>query len=107
MAWRRDNLGPGAPESPPEWPDFAPAAPESNGAAPASEPAATPEASGSTAWMPPLDDGSCPPDHKIKAKDSSGIFHVPGGRFYDRTKPDRCYASEASAEGDGYRRSKS
>ena len=36
----------------------------------------------------------------------SGIFHVPGGRFYDRTVPERCYATAAAAEADGYRRAK-
>jgi hypothetical protein len=53
------------------------------------------------------DDGTVPPGHPIKAKDSSGIFHVPGGRFYDRTTPDRCYPTAAAAEADGYRQSKS
>jgi hypothetical protein len=57
--------------------------------------------------MPPLDDGSCPRGYPLKAKESSGIFHVPGGRFYERTNPDRCYANAADAEADGYRRSKS
>jgi hypothetical protein len=37
---------------------------------------------------------------------SSGIFHEPGGRFYDRTRADRCYPTAAAAEADGYRRSK-
>ena len=40
----------------------------------------------------------------IKANDNSGIFHVPGGRFYDRTVPERCYAERRDAEADGYRR---
>jgi hypothetical protein len=57
--------------------------------------------------MPSLDDGSCPPDYPLKAKASSGIFHVPGGRFYERTHPDRCYANATDAEADGYRQSKS
>jgi hypothetical protein len=34
------------------------------------------------------------------------IFHVPGGRFYDRTRPERCYATESAAIADGFRRSK-
>jgi hypothetical protein len=57
-------------------------------------------------WLPPNEDGSVPASHPIKVKESSGIFHVPGGRFYDRTKPDRCYPTAAAAEADGYRRSK-
>ena len=55
--------------------------------------------------MPPVD-GGCPDDYPIKANDNSGIFHVPGGRFYDRTVPERCYADAADAEADGYRRAK-
>ena len=57
-------------------------------------------------WVPPNDDGTCPPTHPIKAKESSGIYHVPGGANYERTKPDRCYADEAAAEADGMRRAK-
>ena len=56
-------------------------------------------------WVPPLD-GSCPPGYPIKANEDSGIYHVPGGRFYDRTKPERCYATSAQAERDGYRAAK-
>jgi hypothetical protein len=42
----------------------------------------------------------------VKVNESSGIFHVPGGRFYQRTIPDRCYATSADAEADGYRQAK-
>lgn len=34
------------------------------------------------------------------------IYHVPGGEFYSRTKPERCYATEADARTDRCRRSK-
>ena len=37
---------------------------------------------------------------------SSGIYHLPGGRFYDRTRPERCYVDPAAAEADGYRAAK-
>lgn len=57
-------------------------------------------------WVDALDDGSCPISHPIKANDNSGIFHVPGGRFYDRTKPERCYTGDDAAIADGYRRAK-
>ena len=56
-------------------------------------------------WVPPVD-GTCPEGYPIKGNETSGIYHVPGGRFYDRTVPERCYADEADAEADGYRRSK-
>ena len=52
-------------------------------------------------------EGACPAGYPIKAKAASMIFHVPGGRSYDRTNPDRCYASEADAEADGYRKARS
>jgi hypothetical protein len=57
-------------------------------------------------WVEPLDDGTCPATHPVKAKVRSGIYHEPGGANYDRTKPDRCYVDAAAAEADGLRRSK-
>lgn len=58
------------------------------------------------AWVEPLDDGGCPTGHPVKANESSGIYHVPGGRFYDRTVPVRCYVSPEAAAADGYRQAK-
>ena len=52
------------------------------------------------------DDGSCPTSHPVKAKLTSGIFHVPGGANYDRTKADRCYVSPEAAQSDGLRPAK-
>jgi hypothetical protein len=57
-------------------------------------------------WVEPDADGGCPESHPIKAKLSSGIYHVPGGANYNRTKPDRCYVDEAAAAADGLRPSK-
>src|SRR4051812_27404293 len=51
-------------------------------------------------------DGACPLTHPVKAKLTSGIYHVPGGGNYDRTKPDRCYVDAAAAEADGLRAAK-
>ncbi len=59
-----------------------------------------------SAWAEPNDDGSCPASHPIKGKQASGIYHVPGGVNYERTRPDRCYADEDAALRDGLRRSK-
>lgn len=73
--------------------------------APAPPVAAAPAAAAATAWVEP-DDGACPISHPVKAKMSSGIFHVPGGQNYDRTKADRCYSDAASAETDGLRQAK-
>lgn len=59
----------------------------------------------STTWLPPVD-GQCPDGYPVKANDNSGIFHVPGGRFYDRTVPERCYRNADDAAADGYRAAK-
>ena len=57
-------------------------------------------------WVEPEDTGTCPMTHPVKVKAGSGIFHLPGGRFYERTRPDRCYANAGAAEADGFRASK-
>jgi len=51
-------------------------------------------------------DGSCPDGFPIKANVRSRIYHVPGGRSYERTVAQRCYRSAAEAEADGYRAAK-
>ncbi len=63
-------------------------------------------AAGGGDWIEPDEDGSCPLSHPIKANDNSGIFHVPDGRFYARTRAERCYADAEHAVADGYRRAK-
>ena len=60
---------------------------------------------------PPQDAWTCPLSHPIKGNftTSSGepcIDHMPSGRFYPNTKPERCYATEHDAQQDGCRRSK-
>ena len=57
-------------------------------------------------WVEANADGSCPETHPVKAKLASGIYHVPGGANYSRTKADRCYVDEAAAAADGLRPSK-
>ena len=51
-------------------------------------------------------DGECPVSHPVKGKLASGIYHVPGGLNYERTRADRCYVDAAAAESDGLRASK-
>lgn len=63
-------------------------------------------ADGPQSWVPPEVGGTCPPTHPVKAKLSSKIFHLPGMANYDRTMPDRCYASAEAAEADGLRAAK-
>jgi hypothetical protein len=60
------------------------------------------EPPGERLWVP-ANEGVCPPSHPVKAKLSSKIFHTPSGRNYSRTKADRCYPDEASAQADGLR----
>jgi hypothetical protein len=57
------------------------------------------------AWVA-AENGACPLSHPVKANVNSGIYHVPGGQFYARTKAERCYVDAAAAEADGYRAAK-
>lgn len=57
-------------------------------------------------WVEPESDGECPVSHPVKANMESGIFHVPEGRHYERTKADRCYRDPETAEADDLRQSK-
>src|SRR3954453_13766152 len=57
------------------------------------------------AWVAPAE-GQCPPGFPVKTTVDSGIYHVPGGRSYARTKPERCYATPEDAEADVFRRAK-
>ena len=65
---------------------------------------AGPEPAPAPTWTEPVD-GGCPAGYPVKVA-ASGIFHVPGGRSYDRTTAVRCYLDAAAAEADGYRRAK-
>ena len=101
VATRRRTRTTAVPAEPPSWPPLRTVAPT------AQADRAAPEPEAHASWVAPLEDGSCPPDHPVKAKESSGIYHLPDCRFYERTKADRCYSDAAEAEADGYRRSKS
>jgi hypothetical protein len=106
-----------APASPPVWPPFDPVAPRvADDPSPTSPAAGDPTgveasvqafAGEAPQWVLPIGDGECPEGYPVKANDNSGIYHVPGGRFYDRTKAERCYADADSAAADGYRAAKS
>jgi hypothetical protein len=84
-----------APASAPQW-SPAPAAPARKD---------TEAPTSAARWVLPAN-GECPSGYPIKANDSSRIFHVPGGRSYDRTVPERCYATAEDATADGYRAAK-
>jgi hypothetical protein len=80
-------------------------APVAPAPAPKPKKAAAPKPKKLPPWVEPVD-GEAPATHPIKAKMSSGIYHVPGGFNYVRTRPDRCYLDVAAAEADGLRPSK-
>jgi hypothetical protein len=101
-AWRAWNLQGPANEQKLQWePSPFPYPPVPRAALASDEPPAPTSPSSE-----PNADGTCPLTHPIKAKLASGIYHVPGGANYDRTKPDRCYVDESAAISDGLRRSK-
>jgi len=82
-----------------------PPQPAARAASPATAPPLRPSAEDHP-WVEPLDDGSCPITHPVKAKTASGIYHLEGGTNYARTRADRCYASPEAAETDGLRPAK-
>lgn len=49
---------------------------------------------------------NCPKGYPIKGNASSRIYHVPSGTYYERTNPERCFATTAAAKAAGYRASK-
>jgi hypothetical protein len=88
-----------APPAPP-----APPTPPAPRAAPEPAAAAAPRAPTAERWREPVD-GACPDGYPVKVA-KSGIYHVPGGRSYERTTAERCYVNADDAEADGYRRAK-
>lgn len=64
---------------------------------PAPQSPASSEAAGSASGgVPPATKYDCPPGYPVKAN-QSGIYHVPGGAYYDETTPVRCYATPQDA----------
>lgn len=80
-------------------------APEPELAAPEPEP--EPSVPPVPAELPATPDGEPPtPEHRIKAKTRSRIYHPPGTPSYARTRADTWFRSEADAIAAGYRRPK-
>lgn len=92
---------------PAEWPPFEPRLVPSPDVPETDAPAPDPPVRDAPTWIAPGPNGTVPDSHPVKVKVSSGIFHVPGGRFYERTSADRLYPDAEAAEADGYRPSKS
>ena len=83
----------------PQWPAVPVVRPDTEQSAPVSTDA------GPQRWVEPIN-GDCPDGYPVKANDNSRIYHVPGGRFYERTAAERCYANADDALADGYRPAK-
>jgi micrococcal nuclease len=97
------------------WNDAGPAPPRSAPAGPRTSQQDSPkqetQAAQGRPGVPPQDARTCPITHPIKGNFTtySGercIYHSPGGAFYGKTKPERCYASDEEARQDGCRASK-
>jgi large subunit ribosomal protein L4 len=50
----------------------------------------------------PLADGSAPDGHDITGNNDSGLYHVPGSRFYDQTVAEIWFATAEAAEAAGF-----
>lgn len=72
---------------------------------PSPAPSQAPQPSPANAPNAPVG-GSCPAHAPIKGNANSMIYHLPGQRFYNRTIPEDCFATEADARAAGYRKSK-
>lgn len=79
--------------------------PGSEGAAATGGIAVWPALDARPSWVEPVE-RACPDGYPVKAKLSSGIYHLPGMLNYERTIPDRCYESAAAATADGLRPAK-
>ena len=73
---------------------------------PSPQPPVAPPPSSAAGRSAPLPDGSCPPDSPIKGNADSGIYHVPGGQYYNKTKAEACFATASDAQSAGFRASK-
>jgi hypothetical protein len=100
--WQQRQSPPGAS---PQWPPLETERPAAAAKVAKAEPAEPVPAEPVARWRAPLN-GDCPDGYPVKANDNSGIFHVPGGRFYARTVAERCYANAEDAIADGYRPAK-
>jgi hypothetical protein len=108
------------PPRPTETPKPSPTPEPTNTPRPTSEPSATPVVEPQPAAAPApaarttdpkgiVPQGKdCPVEYPIKGNFSSSgekIYHVPGGQFYNRTNPERCFATAADARAAGFRAS--
>jgi large subunit ribosomal protein L4 len=82
-------------------------APAAKAAAPAAEPQALADIAPATSDLPKgaqasNPDGSAPEGYEIKGNASSGLYHVPGSAFYNRTVAEFWFATAEDAEAAGF-----
>lgn len=75
---------------------------------PVAKPAAPAGTGNSATGVAPASLTSCPASHPVKGNQGSRsnvdwIYHIPGGRSYGATQPERCFASATEAASAGYR----
>jgi hypothetical protein len=51
--------------------------------------------------VPPVSEDDCPTSAPVKGN-QSGLYHEPGGAYYDVTNPEECFATPSDAEAAGY-----
>jgi micrococcal nuclease len=71
----------------------------SSSASASADSSATTEPSGGA--VAPISEDDCPASAPIKGN-QSGLYHVPGGAYYDVTNPEECFATPQDAEAAGY-----
>ncbi|GAA5033247.1 fibronectin type III domain-containing protein [Microbacterium fluvii] len=54
----------------------------------------------------PASEWNCPSWAPIKGNADSGIYHMPGQRYYNATKPEECFRTQSAAVAAGYRKAK-
>jgi putative cell wall-binding protein len=66
----------------------------------------TPPPSRPSSTSPIAGTWNCPSWAPIKGNASSMIYHVPGGAYYSKTNPEKCFTTESAAQAAGYRKAK-
>ncbi len=51
-------------------------------------------------------DHNCPIKGNISASSGKKIYHVPGGAFYSKVKPEQCFSTETAAQAAGFVKSR-
>jgi micrococcal nuclease len=98
LADRGNGIGEGTPGCTATASSSASASPGSTASAGSSATDGSPSGSGPVA---PISEDDCPSSAPVKGN-QSGLYHVPGGAYYDVTNPEECFATPSDAEAAGY-----